>query len=74
MATKKEDLEGRVGTTVATKWRIERVLGSGSLAAAYEATHRNGMRAALKIIHRAHCADENVLERFFQEAHLANKV
>ncbi len=74
MATKKEDLEGRVGTTVATKWRIERVLGSGSLAAAYEATHRNGMRAALKIIHRAHCADENVLQRFFQEAHLANKV
>lgn len=74
MATKKEDLEGRVGTTIAGKWRVERVLGSGSLAAAYEAVHRNGARVALKIIHRAHCSDENVLERFFQEARLANGV
>lgn len=64
----------RVGTVVAGRWRVDELLGWGSTAAVYAATHRNGHRAALKIIHLALCGDRTVCERFLQEAGIANAV
>jgi serine/threonine protein kinase len=69
-----ERYEKRVGTTVDARWRIDELLGCGSTAAVYGATHRNGHRAALKIIHQALCADPALLQRFLREAGLANAI
>ncbi len=66
--------ERRIGTVIAGKWRVDSLLGSGSMAAVYAVTHRNGARAALKILHPSLCADEAVCERFLGEGYLTNSV
>ena len=38
--------EGRVGAVLRGKWRIDRLLGVGGMAAVYAGTHRNGKRGA----------------------------
>ena len=42
---------GRVGTTLRGKWRLDALLGVGGMAAVYAGTHRNGSRAAIKILY-----------------------
>jgi serine/threonine protein kinase len=69
-----ERYEKRVGTTVDGRWRIDELLGVGSTSAVYGATHRNGHRAALKIIHPSLCADPALIQRFLREAGLANAI
>jgi serine/threonine-protein kinase len=64
----------RVGSVIAGKWRVDSLLGSGSMAAVYAVTHRNGARAALKILHPTLCADPGVCERFLGEGYLTNAV
>ncbi len=44
------------------------------MAAVYGATHRNGSRAALKILHTEFARDEAVKQRFLREGYVANKV
>jgi serine/threonine-protein kinase len=66
--------ERRIGNVIAGKWRVDSLLGSGSMAAVYAVTHRNGARAALKILHPTLCADEGVCERFLGEGYLTNAV
>ncbi len=66
--------EQRVGTTVDARWRIDALLGCGSTSAVYAATHRNGHRAALKIIHQSLCADAALTQRFLREAGIANAI
>ena len=66
--------ERRVGTIIGGKWRVDALLGSGSMAAVYAVTHRNGARAALKILHPTLCTDPAVCERFLGEGYLANSV
>ncbi|HEY6458655.1 MAG TPA: serine/threonine protein kinase, partial [Polyangiaceae bacterium] len=41
----------RVGTVLNDKWTLERLLGVGGMAAVYAARHRNGARAAVKVLH-----------------------
>ncbi|MBL8740575.1 MAG: serine/threonine protein kinase, partial [Myxococcales bacterium] len=43
--------EARVGSVLREKWRLDRLLGVGGMAAVYEATHRNGKRGAVKLLH-----------------------
>ena len=50
--------ERRVGNVIGSKWRVDALLGSGSMAAVYAVTHRNGARAALKILHPTLCTDQ----------------
>ena len=49
-----EDIERRaasaVGTVLDRKWRLDRLLGCGGMGAVYAATHRNGTRAAVKVL------------------------
>jgi serine/threonine-protein kinase len=66
--------ERRIGTVIAGKWRVDALLGSGSMAAVYAVTHRNGARAALKILHPTLCTDAGVCERFLGEGYLTNSV
>ena len=73
--TKEEDLAAaRLGSTVRGKWRLDALLGVGGVAAVYAATHRNGQRAALKIMHAELARDRNVVDRFLREAYVANKI
>ena len=44
------------------------------MAAVYEATHRNGSKIALKVLHTEFARDEGVRKRFLREGYLANKV
>ncbi|MDB4940919.1 MAG: Serine/threonine-protein kinase PknB [Labilithrix sp.] len=69
-----QQAERRVGTIIGGKWRVDSLLGSGSMAAVYAVTHRNGARAALKILHPTLCTDPAVCERFLGEGYLANSV
>ncbi|MBK8254037.1 MAG: protein kinase [Polyangiaceae bacterium] len=64
----------RVGQTIQKKWRLDGLLGTGGMAAVYAATHRNGSRAALKIMHRELSADPVIRDRFLREGYVANKV
>ncbi len=64
----------RVGQVVRAKWTITDLLGSGGMAGVYSARHRNGRRAALKIMHRTHSGDPDLVERFLREGWLANQI
>jgi serine/threonine protein kinase len=64
----------RVGTLIKGKWTVEGLLGVGGMAAVYAAAHRNGQRAALKILHADFAREKTICERFLREAYVSNKV
>jgi serine/threonine-protein kinase len=76
--TKVEELirraEGARGKVLRDKWRLDQVLGIGGMATVYAATHRNGKRAAVKVLHPEAALAPTVKERFLREGYLANKV
>ena len=69
-----ERLRARVGTTVNGKYLLESLLGVGGMAAVYSATHRNGGRVALKVLHAELSRMEDIRARFLREGYVANKV
>jgi serine/threonine protein kinase len=71
---KTEHANARVGTWLRDKWRLDALLGLGGMAAVYSATHRNGKRAAVKMLHPQSAADPAVRARFLREGYLANQV
>jgi serine/threonine protein kinase len=64
----------RVGLVINEKYRIDEVLGVGGTAAVFAATHRNGHRVALKMLHRELSRREDIRSRFLREGYLANRV
>jgi hypothetical protein len=66
--------EKRIGTVVKGKWTLESLLGVGGMAAVYGAQHRNGQRAALKILHADFARDKVICERFLREGYVSNKI
>ncbi len=64
----------RIGRVLRDRWLLERVLGLGGMAAVYRARHRNGARAAIKLLHGPLSEDKVVRERFLREAYLANSI
>src|SRR5262249_21719063 len=64
----------RVGMWINGKWRLDALLGVGGMASAYAATHRNGSRKALKILHPEFARGDNIRERFIRESYVANKI
>jgi serine/threonine protein kinase len=66
--------EARVGASIRGKWRIDRLLGVGGMACVYEATHANGRKAALKILHPELARDAGVRDRFLREGQIGNKI
>ncbi|RYZ17465.1 MAG: serine/threonine protein kinase [Myxococcaceae bacterium] len=69
-----EAAQARVGTTLRGKWRLDRLLGVGGMAAVYAGSHRNGSRGAIKMLHPSLSRNADVRRRFFQEGYAANKV
>lgn len=66
--------KGRVGAVLREKWRLDRLLGVGGMAAVYEGTHRNGKRGAVKVLHLELSMHPDARARFLQEGYVANRV
>jgi eukaryotic-like serine/threonine-protein kinase len=66
--------QGRLGSTLRDKWHLDVLLGVGGMAAVYAATHRNGSRAAVKMLHPEMSTIAVVRERFLWEGYVANAV
>lgn len=61
--------ERRIGTLVASKYRLERLLGSGGMGAVYGATHEFTKReVAVKLIHDTLPQSDSLRKRFIREA------
>jgi hypothetical protein len=75
-ATKEEDAEDPplVGRLLSGKWRVDRLIGKGGVASVYEATHRNGRRAAIKVLSEEFAGNRRMRGRFQREGYLANRV
>jgi serine/threonine-protein kinase len=65
----------QVGSVLNDKYRLDRVLGVGGMAAVYSATHlRNASRVAVKLLHPEMAVDSNIRRRFLREGYAANSV
>ncbi len=65
----------RIGQTLGGKWRLDKLLGVGGMAAVYEATHKNNLKnVAVKVLHAELQRNEGVRTRFLREGYVANKV
>jgi eukaryotic-like serine/threonine-protein kinase len=66
--------QNRVGQTLKGKWRVDSLIEVGGMSAVYEATHRNGRRAAIKVLQTRFAGDAEVRRRFLREGYVANKI
>jgi serine/threonine-protein kinase len=64
----------RVGRVLLGKWTLDRLIGVGGMAAVYEATHRNGSKVAIKMLHPTLMFDGDFAKRLVQEGYAANKI
>src|SRR5688500_9073497 len=64
----------RVREVVGGRWHLDSLIGFGGMASVYDATHRNGNRDAIKILHPKVSADAGGKERFIEEGYIANRV
>jgi serine/threonine-protein kinase len=64
----------RLGMLLQEKWTLDALLGVGGMAAVYAATHRNGKRVAVKMLHAEMGRLEEVQRRFLQEGYAANTI
>jgi len=64
----------RVGALLRGKWKLDRLLGVGGMAAVYAATHRNGRRGAVKILHADVAREADAQRRFVREGYVANAI
>jgi serine/threonine protein kinase len=53
---------------------VDRLIDIGGMGAVYAASHRNGRRAALKVLHPQFARDPEVRKRFLREGYVANKI
>jgi len=56
------------------KYTLNRLIGVGGMAAVYSATHRNGSRVAIKVLHPQVCVSAEAKSRFLREGTAANAV
>ena len=64
----------RLGVVLRGKYRLDRVLGVGGMAAVYKATHRNQAEFAIKMLHPELSIIEDIRNRFLREGYAANSV
>ena len=63
-----------VGTVLGGKWTLDALIGMGGMASVYAATHRNGRRAAIKLLSTEFNGIATVRERFLREGYVANHI
>jgi len=64
----------RLGKTLRAKWLLEELVGVGGMAAVYRASHRNGARVAVKMLHPMIAESEELRRRFIGEGYAANRI
>jgi hypothetical protein len=69
-----EAAQARVGSVLQGSWRLDALLGLGGMAAVYQATHRNGDRVAVKLLHPPLVADDDIRKSFLREGFVANLI
>src|SRR4051812_8970272 len=70
-----DEAERLVGTLIAGKYRVLRVIGSGSTGAVYQCQHVGlDKLVALKIMHREMERDSSFVEQFKREAQAASRL
>jgi eukaryotic-like serine/threonine-protein kinase len=72
--TEREVAERRLGHLVGGKWRLERLLGVGGMAAVYAASDPTGAQAAIKLLHPEMTLKRDVRERFVREGSVGNRL
>jgi serine/threonine-protein kinase len=70
----RQQAQKRVGQVLNNKWHIDKLIDTGGMAAVYQATHRNGKRVAIKMLHPYIATNADVRERFLREGYVANQV
>jgi serine/threonine-protein kinase len=64
-----------VGDVLASKYRLEELLGSGGMGYVYRAVNEHvGRAVAIKVLRPEHAANAPIVERFLREARVANIV
>jgi len=63
-----------VGRVLGGKWRLDGLIGMGGMASVYAATHRNGRRAAIKLLSPEYSRVAQVRDRFLREGYVANHI
>lgn len=67
--------ESRVGDVLASKYRLEQLLGSGGMGDVYRAVNEHvGRPVAIKLLKTEHTTNAQVVDRFMREAKAANLV
>ncbi len=66
--------ERRVGTELAGRWILDRLVGVGGMGQVFAATHRNGKRAAVKLLRPELSVEPSIVRRFVREGYAANRV
>ena len=67
--------DGLIGQTLADKYRIEERLSEGGMGTVYRATHvLMDKTVAIKVLHPALAADDNIVARFSREARAASRI
>ena len=64
----------RVGTLVEGRWHIEALIAVGGSSAIYAATHRNGMRVAMKVLDNELADNETAVSHFLREGKAVNGI
>ncbi|NUO53511.1 MAG: protein kinase, partial [Polyangiaceae bacterium] len=62
------------GAVLRGKWRLDALIGRGGAASVFAATHRNGSRGAVKVLHPHFAGQPTMVSRFTREGQLANRV
>jgi len=60
--------------TIASRWRLKRLIGLGGLGAVYAASSADGPDQAIKVLHADAASNPEARRRFQREAYLANEV
>lgn len=74
MDGKRSPIGDWIGRTLLGKWAVEGLIGAGGTATVFRGRHRNGHRAALKVLHPHLATHGRSRERFLREGRLANLV
>jgi hypothetical protein len=69
-----ERARARIGSMLKDKWRLDDLIGSGGMASVFRATHRNGNRVAIKMLHLELSLDSTIRRRFLREGYAGNSV
>lgn len=64
----------RIGSVVAGKWPIEKLIGLGGMAAVYLSHDSAGTPVAIKVLHSEFSTNDGVRQRFIREAKLTQAV